>query len=148
MDLDRAIAYGHTWRPTLELVPDTPMLHGHAVTIDMAFSATLAGQRGYISSADRDRILGLMSRLGLAIDSPYLTPELVRDATASIIQTRDGLLRAAVPRPIGTCFFVNDPRTGELDRSLAIHKALCEGYPRAGDGLEMFTALHPAGEPI
>ena len=32
------------------------------------------------------------------------------------MQTRDGLLRAAVPRPIGTCFFVNDLAPAELER--------------------------------
>jgi 3-dehydroquinate synthase len=144
LNLDREIAYGHTWSPTLELAPDSPMLHGHAVSVDMALSATIAAERGYISEADRDRILALMSRLGLAIDSPYLTAELLHEATKSIVQTRDGLLRAAVPRPIGTCFFVNDLSAEELERALAVHKALCEPYPRSGDGEDMFPALDPA----
>jgi 3-dehydroquinate synthetase len=144
LDLDRAIAYGHTWSPTLELVPETPMLHGHAVSVDMALSATLAAERGYISPADRDRILALMSRLGLAIDSPYLTPELLHEATRSIVQTRDGRLRAAVPRPIGTCFFVNDLSPAELERAHDVHRTLCAAYPRSGDGVDMFTALDPA----
>ena len=134
LDLDRAIAYGHTWSPTLELAPDVPMLHGHAVTVDMALSATLAARRGYITDADRDRILDLMSRLGLAIDSQYLTPELLAEATRSIVQTRDGLLRAAVPRPIGTTFFVNDLAPDELGEVLAQHRALCTARPRRGDG--------------
>jgi Taurine catabolism dioxygenase TauD, TfdA family/3-dehydroquinate synthase len=137
LDLDRVIAYGHTWSPTLELAPETPMLHGHAVNIDMALSATVAEQRGYISVADRNRILGLMSRIGLAIDSPYLTAALLEEATKSIVKTRDGLLRAAVPRPIGSCFFINDLPEGELNRSLALHKELCRRYPRSGDGEEM-----------
>ena len=140
LDLDRVIAYGHTWSPILELTPEVPMLHGHAVTIDMAYSVTLAEQRGYISAADRDRVLALMSRLGLAIDSPYLTPALVREATESIIQTRDGQLRAPVPWPIGGCFFVNDARADELDRVLAIHKQLCGEHARHGDGEDMFIA--------
>jgi demethyl-4-deoxygadusol synthase len=59
--LDRVIAYGHTWSPTLELTPQPHLLHGHAVNIDMALSATIAAQRGYITPEDRDRILGLMS---------------------------------------------------------------------------------------
>jgi 3-dehydroquinate synthetase len=143
LDLDRVIAYGHTWSPTLELVPEVPMFHGHAVNIDMALSATLAAQRGYITTADRDRILGVMSRIGLAIDSPHLTPEVLRKGTATIVQTRAGLLRAAVPRPIGTCFFINDLTADELDRTLADHRSLCRTYPRAGDGEDMWT---PADE--
>jgi 3-dehydroquinate synthase len=139
LDLDRVIAYGHTWSPTLELVPETPFFHGQAISIDMAFSATLAEQRGYISASDRDRLFWLMSRLGLALNSPYLTTELLHKATDSITQTRDGLLRAAVPRPIGTCWFVSDLTADELDRALARHREACRGYPRGGNGEEMFT---------
>ena len=147
LDLDRVIAYGHTWSPTLELVPEAPMFHGHAVNIDMALSATVAQQRGLISVEDRDRILGLMSRVGLAIDSPYLTPELLRQSTESITQTRDGLLRAAVPHPIGACFFLNDLTPPELADIAAIHRAVCQSYPpRNGDGEQMFTGFAAAEE--
>ena len=148
LDLDRAIAYGHTWSPTLELMPEVPMLHGHAVTVDMAFSATIAAERGYIPVADRDRILSLMSRVGLAIDSPYLTPDLLQEATESIIKTRDGLLRAAVPDPIGSCTYMNDLGEAELSRMLALHRDLCAAYPRKGDGKDMFIAAESAGELI
>ena len=140
-DLDRVIAYGHTWSPSLELAPETPMFHGHAITIDMAFSATVAEQRGCISLSERDRILWLMSQIGLALDSPsHFTPELLSTATLSIMQTRGGLLRAALPNPIGTCSFANDLTTAELEQMLVDHRELCRSYPRAGDGVDMFTS--------
>jgi demethyl-4-deoxygadusol synthase len=148
LDLDRVIAYGHTWSPTLELTPEIPMFHGHGVSIDMAFSATIAQQRGYISLSERNRILGLMSRIGLAIDSSYLTPQLLWKATESISKTRDGLLRAAVPHPIGRCFFINDLTRAELDEYLAIHKEICGDYPRGGDGEEMFVSLASVVDPV
>jgi len=141
LDLDRVIAYGHTWSPTLELTPEIPMFHGHSVAIDMAFSATIAQQRGYISVIERDRILGLMSRLGLAIDSPYLTPELLWKATTSIARTRDGFQRAAAPCPIGECRFMNDLTRTELDAALAVHREVCQAYPRNGDGVDMYVVL-------
>jgi demethyl-4-deoxygadusol synthase len=148
LDLDRVIAYGHTWSPTLELTPDVPMFHGHGVNIDMAFSATIAQQRGYISIADRDRILELMSRIGLAIDSLYLTSELLWKATESISRTRDGLVRAAVPMPIGSCHFMNDLTRLDLERYLATHKEICRDYPRGGEGEDMYLSAYaptPAG---
>jgi 3-dehydroquinate synthetase len=145
LDLDRVIAYGHTWSPTLELAPERPMLHGHAVNVDMALSATLAERRGYVSVADRDRILGLMSRLGLALDSPYLTAELLRAASESITQTRDGLLRAPVPRPIGSCSFVNDAADDELALTLSAHQQLCRNFPRGGAGEDVFISPVTAG---
>ena len=140
LDLDRVIAYGHTWSPTLELAPDPPLFHGHAISVDMAYSATLAAHRGYISTGDRDRIHGLFSSVGLAIDSPLFTADLLRGATGSILQTRDGLLRAAVPGPIGTCHFVNDLTVDELTDLLSVHKDLAAGYPRGGEGVEQYTA--------
>ncbi len=146
LDLDRVIAYGHTWSPTLELTPEPPMLHGHSVNIDMAFTATIAQLRGYISVEDRNRILGLMSRLGLAIDSPYLTPELLWKATEAITRTRDGWQRAAAPRPIGQCVFMNDLTRSELDKALAVHRAIAQNYPRQGNGEDMYVRLDPALE--
>ncbi|MEO5709970.1 MAG: sedoheptulose 7-phosphate cyclase [Nocardioidaceae bacterium] len=139
LDLDRVIAFGHTWSPVLELTPEVPYFHGHAINIDMAFSTTLAEQRGYLSTEDRDRVLGLMSRLGLTLTSEHFTPEVLRTATAAIVQTRDGLLRAAVPRPIGTCDFVNDLTAAELEDALVIHHKVCQEFPRGGDGEDMFT---------
>ncbi|WP_375481278.1 sedoheptulose 7-phosphate cyclase [uncultured Jatrophihabitans sp.] len=138
IDLDRVIAFGHTWSPTLELTPEVPFFHGHAINVDMALSTTLAEQRGYISISERDRIFWLMSRLGLTLDTPYLTPELLHRGTDSIVQTRDGLLRAAVPRPIGTCFFVNDLSRDELEATLTIHRENARKYPREGAGEDMF----------
>ena len=138
-DLDRVIAFGHTWSPVLELTPTAPLYHGHAISIDMAFSTTIAEQRGYIAASERDRIFWLMSKLGLSLNSPYLTPGLLRMATDSIIATRDGLLRAAMPRPIGACHFASDLTTRELEQALARHQRLCREYPRDGAGEEMFT---------
>ena len=144
LDLDREIAYGHTWSPTLELAPDVPMFHGHAISVDMALSATIAERRDYITARSRDRILAVLSRLGLSLDSPYLTPELVHRATDSIVQTRGGLLRAAVPRPIGTCYFVNDLGPAELEAALVAHKELVRELPRGGRGVDVYAPAEAA----
>ncbi len=140
LDLDRVIAFGHTWSPVLELTPEPPYFHGHAISIDMALSTTLAEQRGYITSGDRDRIFSLMSRLGLALDSPHLSVDLLERATESITQTRDGKLRAAVPHPIGMCDFINDLGRDELAAALCAHRRITATYPRAGAGEDMFTS--------
>ncbi|MEH2415617.1 sedoheptulose 7-phosphate cyclase [Nostoc sp.] len=144
IDLDRVIAYGHTWSPTLELAPQIPLYHGHAVNIDMALSATIAAQRGYISTEERDRILDLMSRIGLSLDHPLLDGDLLWYATQSISLTRDGKQRAAMPRPIGECFFANDLTREELDAALAEHKRLCAKYPRRGEGIDAYVESQEA----
>ncbi len=140
IDLDRVIAFGHTWSPTLELTPPDPFFHGHAINIDMALSTTLAEQRGHLSVDERDRVHGVMSELGLALDSQHLTPELLDVATDAILKTRDGMLRAAVPAPIGQCLFLNDVTVDELAETLVLHRKVCLDYPRGGEGIDMFTS--------
>ncbi|MFY0408658.1 sedoheptulose 7-phosphate cyclase [Solicola sp. PLA-1-18] len=146
LDLDRVIAFGHTWSPTLELTPEVPYFHGHAISVDMAYSTTLAASRGYISEDDRDRVLALFSRLGLTLDSPYLTADLLRDSTASILQTRNGLLRAAAPQPLGECVFMNDVDDAELESALTLHRELAAALPRGGEGVDAF--MRPRTAPV
>lgn len=145
LDLDRVIAYGHTWSPTLELAPKVPIYHGQSVNIDMALSATLAARRGYITPEMRDRIHQTMNRIGLALDHPLLEIELLWRASESISLTRDGKLRAAVPCPIGTCYFINDLTKEELEEAVAEHKRLCADYPDAGLGTEVY--MQSSAEP-
>jgi hypothetical protein len=84
-------------------------------------------------------VLGVMSVLGLSLNSEHLTPELLEEATASILRTRDGLLRAAIPDPIGQCRFLNDVTTDELADTLLLHKKICLEFPRGGDGIDVFA---------
>ncbi len=51
------------------------------------------------------------------------------------------LQRAAVPRPIGECFFVNDLTSDELVATLAAHREIAAGHPRSGGGEDMLTPV-------
>jgi demethyl-4-deoxygadusol synthase len=70
--------------------------------------------------------------------------DLMWEATQSIMLTRDGLLRAAMPCPIGTCYFVNDLTRDELEQAIAEHKRLCADYPRAGAGIDAYVSSSEA----
>lgn len=128
-----------------ELVPETPLRHGHAISIDMAYSATLANMRKLISDTEHRRILDLFSRAGLSMDHPLFNEEILDKGTAAILKTRDGKLRAAVPNPIGTCTFLNDVEFAELNEALRRHKELMKGYPRNGEGLEAYVDASDTG---
>ncbi|CZR69635.1 related to PENTAFUNCTIONAL AROM POLYPEPTIDE [Phialocephala subalpina] len=143
--LDRVIAYGHTWSPLHELVPKTPLRHGHAISIDMAYSATLANDRKLITDAEHRRILNLFSRAGLSMDHHQFNEEILAKATSAILKTRDGLLRAAVPNPIGTCTFLNDVSAEEMNSALRRHKQLMKEYPRNEEGLEAYVDASDTG---
>ena len=54
--LDRVIAFGHTWSPTLELTPRIPLRHGHAITVSILLDiadprSTWRTQSPWLSSA-------------------------------------------------------------------------------------------------
>ncbi|KAF2761687.1 Dehydroquinate synthase-like protein [Pseudovirgaria hyperparasitica] len=145
--LDRVIAYGHTWSPFHELQPEPPLRHGHAISIDMAYTATLAYDRGMLSKEDHTRILTLFSRAGLSIDHQLYDDVAIEKGTEAILKTRDGALRLAVPSPLGQCQFVNEFSVGDLQRVLKDHKKYTAGFPRSGDGLEAYVDASDTGEP-
>lgn len=133
------------WSPLHELVPETPLRHGHAISIDMAYSATLANQRKLLSDEEHRRILNLFSRAGLSMDHHQFDEEMLEKATAAILKTRDGKLRAAVPNPLGSCTFLNDVSAEDMNAALRRHKELMKEYPRNGEGLEAFVDSSDTG---
>lgn len=101
--------------------------------------------RGLISDAEHRRILTLFSRAGLAMDHYQFDEEILAKATAAIMKTRDGLLRAAVPNPIGECVFLNDVTEEEMNAALKIHKELMKDYPRNGEGIDAYVDASDTG---
>lgn len=134
-----------SWSPLHELVPETPLRHGHAISIDMAFSATLANSRKLLSDEQHCQILNLFSRAGLSMDHPQFDNDILDKGTQAILKTRDGLLRAAVPSPLGQCKFLNDVSLEEMQTALARHKKICATYPRNGEGLEAYVDASDTG---
>jgi 3-dehydroquinate synthase len=122
-----------------------PLRHGHAISIDMAYSATLANIRGLLSDVDYERILNLFSRAGLSMDHHDFNENILDKGTKQILKTRDGKLRAAVPSPLGSCEFLNDVSTEEMFAALRKHKEVVKTYPRNGEGLDAFVDASDTG---
>jgi 3-dehydroquinate synthetase len=116
-NLDRLVDYGHSFSPTLEMRALPELLHGEAVSIDMALSTVLAQRRGLVSGQNRDRILNVMRRLRLPIWHPLCELGLLQQALHNTIRHRDGLPRLPVPVGIGAACFVNDLTAAELSRA-------------------------------
>ena len=135
-----------SWSPLHELVPETPLRHGHAISIDMAYSATLANMRGLLTKDEYERLLWLFSKAGLSMDHHQFDEAVLEKATAAILRTRDGLLRAAVPNPIGSCVFLNDVSAEELNAALHKHKEVVKQFPRNGEGLDAYVDASDTGE--
>lgn len=79
------------------------------------------------------------------MDHHQFNEDLLVKATAAILKTRDGKLRAAVPNPLGSCTFLNDVTAEEMNEALRRHKQLMKEYPRNGEGLEAFVDASDTG---
>ncbi|KAJ9125158.1 hypothetical protein QFC22_000112 [Naganishia vaughanmartiniae] len=149
LGLDRVIAFGHSWSPTLELTPKVPLRHGHAINIDMAYSITLAHKRGLLNEAQRDEYFNLVTSIGLSIDHECFNEELIVIATQAIMKTRDGKQRLAIPDgEFGKCTFLNDITDAELIETLKVHKAFVkERYP-GYEGVDAYVDAGDLGEDV
>ena len=149
-DLDRVMAFGHTWSPNLELAADPKLLHGHAISVDMAFSASLAFLLGLLTRESHARMIAHFSLLGLSLDHPAFTLDLLKEATQATTLTRNGLLRAPVPTgDLGTHTILANVEWKDLVRAWKLHKAYLQDLPRKGLGIEATVdvrekaAVHP-----
>ena len=134
--------FGHTWSPILELAGSPPLLHGHAISVDMCFSATLANQLGLLSTIQYMRFLDVFSKLGLALDHPASTLDLMMKGSHATIATRDGKLRAPVPTDtLGSHTILQMVDDDRLEATWVSHKEVMQHQPRKGLGLDMDIAI-------
>jgi 2-epi-5-epi-valiolone synthase len=112
--LERVVDYGHTFSPSLEMEAMPELLHGEAVSIDMALSLTLASRRGLITAQELRRALSLLEAYKLPIYHPRCDEELLMKALADSTSHRDGLQRVPLSRGLGSAVFVNDLTRAEI----------------------------------
>lgn len=104
----------------------------------MALGATLAHRVGFIDASVRDRILDLMSRLGLSLWHEVLDDrDLVWEAQERIVQKRGGRLVAPLPRgDIGSCGYLDALDRPDLEAAVEELRRLAVTHPRRGRGIE------------
>ncbi|GGP54368.1 3-dehydroquinate synthase family protein [Saccharothrix coeruleofusca] len=136
---DRPHAYGHTWSTKFE--PVAGLLHGHAVAVEMAFTATLATLIGWLDEDSRDALLEVCRDLGLAVHHPVIEDlELMRVAQESVRRKRGGsALWAVAPRGgLGKCDYLAEVEDSLLAEAVDRHRVRCAGFPDGGAGLGMY----------
>jgi len=120
-ELARKVDFGHTFSYGLETHPDTELLHGEAVLIDILISSILASDRGLLSKPELNRILELVSKFGIILDDELVTPELLWTTLEERTYHRNGLQRVPLPESLGHCTFVNDVKFEELQAACRIY---------------------------
>jgi 3-dehydroquinate synthetase len=117
--LERLVDFGHTFSPALEMRALPSLLHGEAVTVDMALSTALSAARGLMSEDDAERVLATMRALRLPTSHELCRPELLWEALQESVDHRDGLQRTPLGVGIGDAMFVNDLTRAEVGDAAA-----------------------------
>jgi 3-dehydroquinate synthetase/predicted O-methyltransferase YrrM len=125
----RAHAYGHTWSPGYEI--DSGLLHGHAVSTDMCFSAFLSMELGWIAMPVFKSIYDLCVQLKLSTWCDLsLDVSTMLKATKNIRAKRGGCLHVPLPRgKIGNCDFLVDISDKQLCHVLSKYKEFVQANP-------------------
>ena len=113
-DLERKVDFGHTFSYGLETYPNSNLLHGESVVIDIVISAILAKERNLLSEFELNRILNLIPNLGIIINCDFISSDLLWDSMKERVFHRNGHQRIPLPNGIGKCIFVNDVQRTEL----------------------------------
>ena len=122
--LERCVDYGHTFSPTVEMAALPALLHGEAVSVDMALTTILANHRGLLSDSEQERIFAVMKRLGLPSYDPRLEGDVLVRALEDTVRHRDGAQRLPLPVGIGDVHFVNDATSAELVEAVQVQREI------------------------
>ena len=97
----RKLNLGHTLAHAIEKCSDR-MNHGEAVAVGTALIADAAVRLGVLAPADRDRIRGVLARLGFDLTPPVPVARLLREVGKDK-KSEDGVLHVVLPTGIGAC---------------------------------------------
>jgi 3-dehydroquinate synthetase len=129
-ELARKVDFGHTFSYGLETKPETQLLHGEAVLLDVVLSTMIALGRKLISENEADRLFQLINNLGISLDISVLEINLLWQTLQERVYHRNGLQRAPLPNGIGNCVFVNDVRLEEITAAVngMVERTGCEAW--------------------
>jgi 2-epi-5-epi-valiolone synthase len=125
-NLKRAVDFGHSFSPTLELRSNFSLRHGEAVAIDMLLATAIAVHRGICPASLFDRLIAMYNVADLMIPNDLCTPELLMEALVDTKTHRGGHLNFPVPSGVGNCAFLQRVSASDL-------RAALNAIVRAGD---------------
>ena len=91
--LERAVDAGHTFSPAFEMHALPELLHGEAVSLDLALTSIIALRRGLLEDQECERIFGLLGQLELPSWHRLVAPGLTWEALQETVRHRGGLQR-------------------------------------------------------
>lgn len=114
--LQRAVDFGHSFSPMIEMKNVPNLLHGEAVILDCLFSSCISNNRGYLSNDHLARIFSVVKHCGLPTEhQDFYDTDLLWKGLQDVVNHRNGNQYLPVPTSIGVCEIINDLQRKEID---------------------------------
>lgn len=124
-NLQRAVDFGHTFSPIVEMknVPD--MLHGEAVILDCLLSSCISNLRGYLSNDHLFRIFQTVRKCDLQTEhDDFYDVDLLWAGLQDVMNHRNGNQYIPVPIKIGSYEIINDLTRSEIEQACERMKSM------------------------
>ena len=115
--LERAVDFGHAVSPVLEMAFAESLLHGEAVTVDMALFSLVSARRGLLDESECDLVIAALDKLKPPLTERMLDPALLWSGIVETTRHRGGKQRLPLLTGIGGCTFVNDVTRDEVEQA-------------------------------
>ena len=113
--LQRAVDFGHSFSPIVEMKNVPNLLHGEAVILDCLLSACISVNRQLMIEEDLTRIVNLLKILKLpTVHSDFLNPDLLYSGLCDVMTHRNSNQYLPLPTEIGKHSIVNDVEFKEI----------------------------------
>ncbi len=113
---------GHTFGHAVESATDyTQWLHGEAVGAGLVMAARMSQESGLLGMQDLERVMRLVTRMGLPVRVPGLSPDAVLDHMRIDKKVQAGRIRLVLLRGIGAAFVTAEYDEVCLRRALESH---------------------------
>ena len=120
-ELQRAVDYGHTFSPIVEMKNVPELLHGEAVILDCLLSACISVNRGLLSNSELIRIFNLLKKVNLPTQHiDFYDVDLLYSGLKDVMIHRNNNQYLPIPTAIGKCIIINDLNFREIE--LAVDK--------------------------
>jgi 3-dehydroquinate synthase len=131
-NLKRAVDFGHSFSPTLEICSNYRLQHGEAVAIDMLLSTAIAVRRRLCPVSLLERMAALYDVAGLRATDDSCTVKLLTEALDEVKAHRGGQLNFPIPVAVGKCGFLQRVEADECRAALAaVARASAASTPTA-----------------
>jgi 3-dehydroquinate synthase len=113
---------GHTFGHAIETASGYGnWLHGEAVAAGMVIAADMSTRLGWLQPAERDRVVQVLTRLGLPVTPPRIGAQRGRELMGMDKKVLGGRIRLVLLQGLGRAAVVDDYAEQALDATLQAH---------------------------